>query len=206
MPESRSQNPLPHRLAANACWFTTIGHEANNNTTAAIAVPNVIVVLSVWNISTTILRTLYYLYSVHILERSCGLFLALFAINNTAEVPISHIIFGSLLAFKRLLLLWFWFIAFNRYFIRVIEIYSQCSPSWKLILKYEYWRKDSHECTQYIAIHRKPTGNILSSSLKYLSWFDSWQLWLPAMDNIQPSYRNSVSFWCWDNTFTETFT
>lgn len=47
MPESRSQNPLPHRLAANACWFTTIGHEANNNTTAAIAVPNVLVVLPV---------------------------------------------------------------------------------------------------------------------------------------------------------------
>ena len=36
MPEPRSQKPLPHRLAANACWFTTIGHEANRTTQYSI--------------------------------------------------------------------------------------------------------------------------------------------------------------------------
>ena len=45
MPGSGSANPLPAKLAANAFWFPTIGTEANNNTTAAIAkVPKVIVV------------------------------------------------------------------------------------------------------------------------------------------------------------------
>ena len=41
----------------------------------------------------------------------------------------------------------------------------------KLTLQYEE-RKESRELTQYIVIHRKLTGNISSTSLKYFSYFD----------------------------------
>jgi hypothetical protein len=45
MPGSGSAKPLPAKLAANAFWLSIIGPEANNNTTAAIAiVPNDIIV------------------------------------------------------------------------------------------------------------------------------------------------------------------
>jgi hypothetical protein len=47
MPGFLSANPLPAKLGANACWFTTMGIETNNKTTVAIVMPNVIVVLYV---------------------------------------------------------------------------------------------------------------------------------------------------------------
>ncbi len=45
MPELGSHKPLPHKLAANARWFPSIGPEANSNATAAMTrVLNVMVV------------------------------------------------------------------------------------------------------------------------------------------------------------------
>lgn len=42
---SGEAKPVPHKLAASACWLPTIGDDAINNTTAATAiVPNFIVV------------------------------------------------------------------------------------------------------------------------------------------------------------------
>ena len=42
--EAASPKPLPAALAANACWFPSIGSEANNDATAITKMLNVIVV------------------------------------------------------------------------------------------------------------------------------------------------------------------
>jgi hypothetical protein len=54
--------PLPHKLAANACWFPTIGPDTNNNTTAAITILlNVMVVFEFIDF--------FYLYGLYIIYK-----------------------------------------------------------------------------------------------------------------------------------------